>query len=303
MLILLIILCLAAGSATDTGNICVVRTASDLAAGKPERAVGTLLTVACAASVIFAETTFGWQRYPAPWSYPTLFTVAGAAVFAIGALVNGACAIGTIGRLARGEVGYLATLAGAAVVTFLIAPIAAPVEASGPSLMTGANWLAIVIVTATLAIGLGRHLLSLRSLAAYGVLGLAAASLAALRGDWTWLGVMQQLRDGMSPDVLAILCLGAFIGGAAMTAMFRHRFHVVWPDRNAVLREGAGGGLMALGTILIPGGNDGLLIRGVPSGSPLALAAYAVMFTLMIAMIRLLPLCRRWAVWPQWRTS
>jgi uncharacterized membrane protein YedE/YeeE len=119
-LLISVLLCLIVGSAIDTGNICVVRAAKDLTAGKPGVAVSCLLTVACAATVFYVDTVMGWHSFIPPSSYPTLLTVAGATIFTMGALLNGACAIGTIGRLARGDVNYAATFIGAILVALLL---------------------------------------------------------------------------------------------------------------------------------------------------------------------------------------
>ena len=62
-------------------------------------------------------------------------------------------------------------------------------------------------------------------------------------------------------DVLAILLAGV-IGFAV------HR---------ASLRNLLGGILMGLGATLIPGGNDALILHGIPGGSPHALPAYAAL--------------------------
>jgi hypothetical protein len=51
-------------------------------------------------------------------------------------------------------------------------------------------------------------------------------------------------------------------------------------------REFVGGGLMASGAALIPGANDALSVYFVPGGSPHAVAAYGVMFVVMLAVMR-----------------
>ena len=54
---------------------------------------------------------------------------------------------------------------------------------------------------------------------------------------------------------------------------------------------------MAAGAVLIPGGNDALLVFGVPSGSPHAITAYAVMFAVMLVVLQVKPLLRDWVAW------
>ena len=53
--------------------------------------------------------------------------------------------------------------------------------------------------------------------------------------------------------------------------------------------------MMAAGALLIPGGNDALLVYGIPSGSPHALVGFAVIFATMVIMLRVTPWFRAWA--------
>ena len=147
------------------------------------------------------------------------------------------------------------------------------------------------------ALLLSRRHLSAGRLLSFAVLGTVAAVLTNLQGDWTWLSLVQQFRSGLPVDLIAVLCFAAVIAGATVTAVLRHHFRFVVPDPRVMLREAAGGALMVCGALLIPGGNDSLLVYGLPSGSPHALAGYVVMFGLMVVLLRITPLFRRWAIW------
>lgn len=296
-LFLLIALCLIVGAALDTSSLCVVRAARDLSAGRPAIAVGCLSTAAIAAIVFYSNTLFGWHRESPEWAYPTIATLSGALVFACGALVNGACAMGTIDRLARGDIGFLATLAGGAAAIFLLPRTDLPTQVPDLVLLTGLPWLLIVLALTLAMVVLSRRHLGWVRMAAYAILGLVAAEVTNWQGDWTWLSLAQAVRSGMPFDFLALGCILAVIAGASLTAVIKHRFRWVRPHWREMLREGAGGGLMATGALLLPGGNDALLVYGIPSGSPHALIAYVVMFGLMVALMRVMPLFRRWATW------
>ncbi len=297
LLILSILLCLIVGGAIDTSNICVVRAAGDLTAGKPTLAVNILFATACAAIVFFLNTKMGLLRQPAPWSYPTLMTFAGAILFAIGALLNGACAIGTLGRLARGDIGYIATLAGAGAVAFLVP--GAMVKSQVPDLraLTGSLWLGIILALTVAVMIWTRRQLRLRQLGSYALLGVTSAVVTNWRGDWTWLSVIQEMQIGAPIQYAAVGCVAAVLVGALLTALARGAYRFIRPDPRRMAREAAGGGLMALGAILIPGGNDALLVLGIPSGSPNAIGGYAVMFVVMLAALHFKPLFSRWAAW------
>ena len=47
--------------------------------------------------------------------------------------------------------------------------------------------------------------------------------------------------------------------------------------------------MMEAGSALIHGGNDSLILQGIPSGSPLAFLAYAVLLATIIALLLIVP--------------
>ena len=69
----------------------------------------------------------------------------------------------------------------------------------------------------------------------------------------------------------------ALLAGAAWGGVSAGRFRPLAPRLTALLRCTAGGALMGLGSLLIPGGNDGLLLLGMPLLWPHAWLAFAVM--------------------------
>lgn len=270
------------GGAIDSGNICVVRAARDLVHGKPDMAVSNLCTSACAAIVFFITVKLGLLRHAAIWSYPNLMTFLGATLFALGGIVNGACAVGTVGRLARGDIGSLATLLGALLVALLIPRTVVANQSPDLAALAGSTWLAIMLGFTALAMIVSWQHLRLRRLGSYAVLGVAASILTNLQGDWTRLSVMQAAHIDMPLHYAAIACLSAVLLGALLAALATGHFRFIRPDPRIMAQEAVGGGLMAAGAILIPGGNDTLLIFGVPSGNPNAITAYAIMFAIMM---------------------
>jgi hypothetical protein len=299
LLPLSILLCLIAGSAIDTGNICVVRAAGALVGGRPAIAASMMAAMACAGILFELNTEFMLHRQPSRWAYPGLLTLLGAATFAVGALVNGACAVGTLGRLARGDIGYVATLAGGLAVALLIAPTRLASREPDLLLLTGRSWLLLLLLGTGLALLLARRHLRPVTLLSYAVLGFTAAEIANLQGDWTWISLLQGLRTAAPSYAAAWLCLGALLLGAAGAAALRGRFHWVRPDPRRMLREAAGGALMVAGSALIPGGNDSLLLYGVPSGSPHAILAYLFMFILLVMLLRIVSVFRAWNDWTE----
>jgi hypothetical protein len=233
-----ILLCLVAGSAIDTSNICLVRAASNLSTGKPAVAIGILLVTASASVVFYLNTQLGLHHRTQSWSLPTLTTFAGALIFALGSLLNGACAVGTIGRVARGDIGHLATFAGALAVVWLLPRAQIVQQALTPSLTSGAAWLLIVLAFTAAMMGFGRrHLRGVR-LMPYVVLGAVAAVVTDWQGNWTWLNLLQQVQAGVPVQYTAMACIAAVLAGAWLTAVFRGG-----RPRTSVCPVGIGGGL------------------------------------------------------------
>ena len=73
--------------------------------------------------------------------------------------------------------------------------------------------------------------------------------------------------------LLALALLAGAVAGAASAGMFRLRIS----SPGDVARHFAGGALMGVGAALIPGGNDSLVLIGLPLLQPSAGAAYVAM--------------------------
>jgi toxin CptA len=110
------------------------------------------------------------------------------------------------------------------------------------------------------------------------VIGLAFLVMLVLAGAWAYTDVLAELARGMARDVAArtmlLVCLliGAIVGG--WTA---GRWHVTRVRVTALARCLVGGVLMGWGSLLIPGGNDGLILVGMPLLWPYAWMAFATM--------------------------
>jgi threonine/homoserine/homoserine lactone efflux protein len=75
-------------------------------------------------------------------------------------------------------------------------------------------------------------------------------------------------------------------GGSLVSARFRkRRFLLKWPAFKAIVRRTLGGILMGLGALLIPGGNDTLLMIGFPMGAWQAVLAYVLFVATLAALI------------------
>jgi toxin CptA len=99
-----------------------------------------------------------------------------------------------------------------------------------------------------------------------------------LAGAWAYTDVLAELARGMAHGVAArtvlLVCLfiGAIVGGWTAGRLRLTRIRVA-----AFARCLIGGVLMGWGSLLIPGGNDGLILVGMPLLWPYAWAAFATM--------------------------
>jgi toxin CptA len=110
------------------------------------------------------------------------------------------------------------------------------------------------------------------------VIAIAFVVMFLLVGAWAYTDVLADLARGMAGSVgarfllLAALLIGAMAGGWSAG---RLRSGGITPSQ--LLRCLAGGCLMGWGSLLIPGGNDGLILVGMPLLQPYAWIAFATM--------------------------
>ena len=114
--------------------------------------------------------------------------------------------------------------------------------------------------------------------ASTGVIGVTFVIILLLVGVWAYTDVLAQLARGMSTRLaLGVLCLVALYIGALLGGWTAGRLRSTAPTVIGVVRCFAGGVLMAWGSLLIPGSNDGLILIGMPLLRPSAWLAFATM--------------------------
>ena len=230
----------------------------------------------------------------------TLWTLFGAVMLGLGAFVNRACVFGAIARLGSGEWAYAATPVGyycgcLSVGSLFGAPMS-PVVSSAPLMLSaagGALWLLLPLMAwrfYKLFWRSGNARWSVVSQAVWSphgatiVIGFAFLITLLLVKVWAYTDVLAQLAHGMSESlpvriVMALaLLLGAMVGGYTAGRMRWSGVSV-----GMIARCFIGGILMAWGSLLIPGSNDGLILVGMPLLWPYAWGAFLTM-CLTIAM-------------------
>jgi toxin CptA len=120
------------------------------------------------------------------------------------------------------------------------------------------------------------------------IIGVTFVIALASQQNWTYSDALTDLARGITcgeslKAILAFaLLLGAILGG--ITA---GRFKIVTPDLASFLRCVAGGALMGAGALLIPGGNTGLALVGLPLLRPYAWLAFLSICITIYSALRL----------------
>jgi uncharacterized membrane protein YedE/YeeE len=238
----------------------------------------------------------GWQL--------TFTAMFGGLLFGIGAGINGACAYATMARMVDGEIGMLLTVVGFALGVLLFVVLIssgglvrpAPAPSQLPDVMRIAPYIVVVLLMLGLyeAVRLwrsrpaGTTLRSLICAPAYRLstaallMGLAGGLILLLFGSAGYTTTFQQVVEAHAgtrpmPAYGRWLVLGAVLLGMFASTWQRGSFRIDWRPRLSWLRNIFGGILMGLGCALLPGGNDALILYGIPGLSPHALPAYAAL--------------------------
>ena len=110
------------------------------------------------------------------------------------------------------------------------------------------------------------------------IIGITFLVTVVLAGSWAYTDVLAELAQGMAASLpgrafmaLALL-VGAMLGGYTAGRLHWHPL-----STTGLARCLTGGILMAWGSLLIPGGNDGLILVGMPLFWPYAWVAFSVM--------------------------
>ena len=113
-----------------------------------------------------------------------------------------------------------------------------------------------------------------------------------LAGAWTYTDVLADLARGMGQSVAVRLMLAAALLLGALTGGFAAgRWTTTLPSAAGLLRSFTGGLLMGWGSLLIPGGNDGLILLGMPMLWPYAWASIATLCAAIAGAMWIQRLC------------
>ncbi|HLY89935.1 MAG TPA: YeeE/YedE thiosulfate transporter family protein [Acetobacteraceae bacterium] len=289
------------GFANQRGGTCTVAAIEDIVAEHRFDKLTALFEASLwVAGGLILLATFGWLP-EMPASYATgIATILGGALFGIGAFVNRACAFGSVARLGSGDWAYLATPAGFYLGALLTTHVSHPLPLIEQSILIDTpQWLAI-LVAALLAARIFSHGWKIRRSErsvldhvwsphlATTVIGISFLVALVSMGPWDYTILLTDLADGAMRGFASHLALNlALLGGAIAGGWTAGRLKPVLPEPRRLIRSLVGGTIMGLGSRLIPGGNTGLVLVGLPLLRPYAWLALASMCLTIYAAIRL----------------
>ncbi len=219
---------------------------------------------------------------------PSALSALGGVLLGLGALLAGACMFGAIARIGSGQWAYLLTPLG----YFLACAALSPRFGQRPPMLGGAplldaGWLIVPLTVFAIWRGLGAWRAARRGeLAAHvwhphqatTVIGIAFSLLLILVGPWAYTSALLALAQGRHSGLaiklalFAVLLAGAVVGGWSAGSL-----RLQLPALGEAMCCLAGGALMGCGSLLVPGGNDELVLLGLPLLQPYAAMAASAM--------------------------
>ena len=233
----------------------------------------------------------------------TVVSITGGFLFGVGAAVNGGCAFSTLGHLANGNLWMLTTIFGLCIGVAglsIMVPLVEPCQALAPLLFKAQKY-QIFSVLALLWLFLIWEIFRLWKSRAKGtswiqlflskyyrlstaalVLGFSGGGLYALHDAWTYTNALKRQVQSLwlpieQPVTINLILFIALFSGMLLSAWQRGRISLRWRRIPTWPRHLIGGTLMGSGAVLIPGGNDTLLLKSLPGFSPHAIPAFVAL--------------------------
>jgi hypothetical protein len=293
------------GFAVHRASLCTVKTVAEIFSSRKAYMMATLLkavlwvaTVSVPILVYLPETAA-----PNPVYAITVTAIGGGFLFGVGAAVNGGCAFSTLGQLANGNLWMLTTLfgfcIGVAGLSFMVPMIEPSLALKALLFKVPKPLIIIVLVFLWLFVcweivrlwrsrekGKGwRQLLFAsyyRLSTAALLLGFSGGVLYTLHGAWTYTSVLKQQVQSLwqlieQPVAINLILFPALFCGMFLSAWQRGSLRLRWRRVPTWPRHLIGGTLMGAGAVLIPGGNDTLILDSLPGLSPHAIPAFVAL--------------------------
>ena len=291
---------LTTGVAIQRGNTCTVVAVRDLLQRRdPTRALAILHAMAWVAGLAACAVALFGFAWAAPAFAANAAVVVGGALLGLGAIVNGACAVGTIARLGNGEWAWLLTLPGMLLGSLVYRLVPAPLTPQAIALTPPLHDVAWIAALAFAGYVLWLSPQALRRFAGAGgllrgawhptiattAIAVAFVLASAAVGPWAYTAMIDRFVDGRFGEGSGMLLpFAALVGGAvAAGAIGRGE-----PRRRATAQQRrnclVGGAIMGLGGRLAGGGFDAHTLLGQPLSLPHAWTAMGAAYAVVAAV-------------------
>jgi toxin CptA len=276
------------GFAIQRGATCMVAAVDQaVSARRFGRALALAEASLWVAGLLAAARLFGLAM-PVQEDFPAgLLALLGGCLLGLGALINGACVFGAIARFGSGDRHYILTPVGFYLGSLLhdglrvsqSQPTVSPVGHSAGLIALALFLPFLLFRLGEIAVAARRGQLGARIWLAHHatiVIGISFVVLMLVAGPWTYSQVLTRLAHGgmaigaFEFVLFLALLMGAVIGG------WSARQRIGWSGRTAAFCL-VGGALMGFGSAMIPGGNDNLILVGLPMVQTYAWVAIGAM--------------------------
>ena len=297
-LTLSLLMAMVLGASAHRAGLCTVRGVAEVLTTRRAHLLGSFLkasiwvTAALALAGLFGAAPEA-RHWPMGWG-----ALVGGMLFGVGAGLNGGCSFSTLVRLAEGHLTMAATVAGwglglMALVSLRNVGLLPPAPTA-----TLASPAPVWLLAPLLPFALWQGLRIRKQLRAAGSLSAAlrapvwtlsfAVALLAVANAGIWLGTGSwSFGSTLMCSTTALPCpanapllwpiTAAALAGMILSGALRGSLRLRRLRPASALRHGMAGAIMGLGMGLVPGGNDGLILFGLPALSPHALPAWLAM--------------------------
>jgi len=317
--LIIALLAFGVGFATQRGSICSILAARQIAeTGRATPLVAFITATLWALVIVVPLSWFSKGSIFLSPSYDiSVAAFLGGALYGLGTFINGGCMFGTVGRIASGNLSFLTALPGIALGAGLGAEVALPhlafVQADSPLREPGFVGFAVLMVAAGfvglagagiarthrragLRVGQVLRASRWRTAVAMMIIGILGGLLFATGSPWSYPTLLRQVGNlalGQKAMFAPTTIIGplAVLAGAITASALGGRFALRAASGAQLGRSLVGGATMGFATILVPGGNDTLLLSALPSLAAHGTVAYLAMFGVQLSLSMI---ARRW---------
>jgi Sulphur transport len=259
------------GLAIQRGGVCTVAAVHELIYKKTANRVKALVETAL--WVLIGEWTLVRVGIHLPDIHIiqiTAITFLGAFLLGCGAVINGACAVGTIARIGNGEWDFFAFipgfLLGAAFVSSLELQSLLPITVGTQTTPIIDSWL---MATCLVLILIRGYFLFKRGFHPYVLtifIGVFFLGLIAIDRSWSYTDLLVDLAMLQNQNLVSRICLFiALLAGAIISGHYQNpKNQSMHPLSPSPIKRFSGGAIIGGATLILPGSHDSLILLYMP---------------------------------------